>query len=102
MGWVQRNCDQFFTGLLQSEGDPNSYAVAQNMVLHEIGLPRECFLLMKDFFEQSQSVFQVMQSHVLSRINISVGRFHVGSGGLLSVASGHSLQLDSGISIWFN
>jgi hypothetical protein len=68
-GWTQRNCDQFFTGLLISERNPQSYALAKEEV-SRLGLSRECFLLMRDCFTRSQPVFQAMQSHVLSRISV--------------------------------
>jgi len=70
-GWTQRNCDQFFTGLLLSERNPQSLALAKQEVCR-LGLSRECFLLMRDCFARSRPVSQVMQSHVLNRISIGM------------------------------
>lgn len=77
-GWTQRNCNQFFTGLLLSSRNPQSAALAKKEVTKELGLSRECLFVMRDCFIKSPEVFQVMKSHVLNRVTVPMRTIQLG------------------------
>jgi hypothetical protein len=93
-GWTQRNCNQFFTGLLRSERNPRSHSLASQEI-SELGHDREFFLLMRDCFTCSQPVLQAMENHVLNRVQgVSRHIIHTVGGnddGSLTLGSGRRI-----------